>query len=259
MSVTVVTCLYNIGRDQWVNYQRSWDKYRGNHRVFTQLNVNMVIYVSEEDVAFSEECRKNVPAQTKVIALPRDGLINMKHLSRIREIQSSEKYREFLKDPSCPEVREPLYNALVTSKLDLVKRVVDDNPFRSDLFVWMDGGYGHGQACWPPLTPWIPKKLLDRLGENKITQIRLQPLENAVNDDWGFFRQHIDVVIGGFFAGSATAITRYHSLYYTLFQDCLDKGIVDDDQYYATLLALRHPDLFDPHLGGWYGGFTMFN
>ena len=144
--------------------------------------------------------------------------------------------------------------------MDLVKQVVDENPFGSDLFVWMDAGYGHGTKQWPDEKPWIPEKLLtpESLAKNQITQIRLCGMEGVINDNWEFYKQHIDVVIGGFFAGTADAIRRYHTLYYDLFERALEEVIVDDDQYYATLCAVRHPDLFNPGQGGWYDGFHLF-
>ena len=40
----------------------------------------------------------------------------------------------------------PLYILVTNSKVDLVHQAVRENPFNSSYFVWMDGGYGHGET-----------------------------------------------------------------------------------------------------------------
>jgi len=258
MSVTVVTGLYNIGRVNWIAYVRSWEKYLECFKNMSALEVDMVIFVDPANVELVREYRSVQSHRTIIKPLPFEQLRCYRYLERIKEIQARPQYQAVLRDPVCPEVREPFYNVTVNSKADLVKQVVDENPFQSDLFVWMDAGYGHGNKLWPDGKDWIPQKMIERIPENKVTRILLQSLDNAIDDNWVFFCQHIDIDNGGIYGGSAKAISEYHRLYYQLLEDCLDQNIVDDDQYYSTLLTLRHPELFDLHRGWWYDGYTMF-
>lgn len=259
MSFTVVSALFDIRRDQWANYQRNWDQYLEYFRNNLQLNVNFVIYVEEKDQSFVEECRRGKESKTRVYIRKLEDCRAYCYLKDFKRIQSDPTYKSVQKDPNCPEVCEPLYPVVVGSKLDFVSQTVEENPFNSEYFIWLDAGYLHGRKehCPDPET-WAPNNILAQMNEDKITYINLRPMEDAKVGLWEFYTQHIDVVIGGFFGGSASAIRQFRRLWYALIEECITANIVDDDQYYATILCQRHPELFDLHSGGWYSAFELF-
>ena len=58
------------------------------------------------------------------------------------------------------EGTNPLYNLVTNSKITLVHEAIQENPFKSNYFIWLDGGYGHGDASlYPADHIWNPEQL----------------------------------------------------------------------------------------------------
>ena len=68
-----------------------------------------------------------------------------------------------------------------------------------------------------------------------------------------FFKQHVDIVNGGYICIHKDNINMYHDMYYNTVKKYLDLGITDDDQYIASMCYVENKDKFEFILNSnWY-------
>lgn len=159
-----------------------------------------------------------------------------------------------------PESISPEYDILMNSKPYFVYYVANWNPFNSEYFYWLDAGYGHGKAWYPPPgTRWAPENLMTPEKGDKITFIQLGPgdLKRFTLKD--MYRQGLTLVNGGFFGGNKKALAEYYHLHNKVFEDLLNRGYVDDDQTLTVLCYHENPNLFNMVVGDWYDVFKLFH
>lgn len=238
---TVVTSLIDIGRSSWNDlYKRDTNLYFYYLSRVLNLDCNFYIFMDERYIEFFQKLikdKKNVVV--KPISI--DKLLMYKHRDRIVELMGDENYAYNTFDKTygattCPELTIPEYNIVVNSKVDLMKRASDENPFGSNYFVWIDAGYGHGKIDIPER--WTPP-LTDKIGV-----LCLRDPETIPEDYELFFKQHVDIVNGGFFCCSKNNIQEYYNLYYSVIETSLNKGITDDDQYTVSMCYSNNKNLF---------------
>lgn len=252
--VTVVTGLFNIGRDEWDNqYQRTFEQYLDYFSKVLEVKANMVIFTEQEHLALIKDIRGKMRFKTYIIPTSITDLYMFQHLNRILQIQNSPTYAEGHPNPSAPEISKPLYNVVVCNKMDFMSRAVE--MVESDYYVWFDAGFSHGKIDFSTIELDM-SKFINK--PDKMTMISLQSLDAGKDDPRDFFLQYKDVVIGGVFGGTKEVIRRVRDLYYDLIEELFSKEIKDDDQFYNTILAKRHPELFNITIDNWYAENTLF-
>lgn len=252
---TLVTALLDLHRGEWKDYGRSWDRYLEYLSFHLKLEVCLYLFLPEELIPWARERRRGREKITFYHPLRLEDLCMYQHREKITEIMASSEYRKNLRDSKCPEVTQPLYNVMVNSKVDLVYQASRINPFHSDLFVWFDAGYGHGSITVSEGQSWFPHRLFPL--ERKIHLITLCDLEKIAREMRRFFEDHLDVIIGGFFAGTRESLRIYRRLYYSLVLEALEQGITDDDQFHHAIAWTRWPELFTVHRGHWFDGYYL--
>ena len=156
-----------------------------------------------------------------------------------------------------PEGFSVWYNILMNSKVGLVKRVANENPFRTSYFFWLDFGYGHGNKVYPKTPRWSPKNIMNNT--DKITYIELYETASFHSIDEMYKKAISPVMNGGFFGGHALAIRNYFQFHKQVFTEWLAKKRIDDDQTLALACYLKNPSLFNVVRGGWYDVFKLFH
>lgn len=252
MNFTVCTAFYDIKRENWSNYNRKLESYLQHFSNVLSLQVNMVIFIEKKFENFVKSLRDSFfksekPVKTTIIVLELNELYMYQYLDIIKNIQTSPDYSIGHPNPIAPELTNSLYDIIMSSKMNLVYRasIIDTE---SDYYIWMDAGFTHGNIKMSNIN-WNPTTLFV---ENKICMIALQSLEVANDDPKKFFLQYTDVVIGSVFSVHKNVIDTVHTLYNNLFVELFSLNIVDDDQYYSTILAKRHPELVKIVIGNWY-------
>ncbi|XP_005097246.1 protein HtrL [Aplysia californica] len=149
------------------------------------------------------------------------------------------------------EGTNPLYNMVTNSKVSLVHQAIRTNPFGSDYFVWLDGGYGHGDATlYPPDGVWNPEQLW--MYPNKVSFVALYPLTPNNSELDNLHKVDTALIAGGLFAGGTAAMERYYNLHREVMQMYMQRGSIDDDQTTFSDCYYKQPDNFRPVLGDWY-------
>lgn len=252
----LVTALYDIGRDQWQFFRRSFDEYLSYFSNVLGLNVNLIVYSDETVQNFVLDRRKGYQNKTKTFRIKFSDLEYSQYRQHINDVITSPEFRESNDMLDHPEAFSVEYLILMNNKISFLADAVRRNPFNSTHFFWIDAGYGHGED----LTRWKnfqPRKLLDY--HDKITYIEL-------NDP----RWYIDIndphkvnigpaFCGGFFGGDGGAILRYERLYRKTFRKLLTEYIVDDDQNVAFQCYMECPNWFRNVRGNWFDAFELFS
>jgi len=257
--ITLVTALFDLGRSnvEGLNPRevRSFDSYV---KWFTQvlgLNTCLVIHVEPHMVGFvrgvrhSALGRQRADLTTHIIPNTLEELDQHKHGPANRRILANATYIASVHRPGRPEMVMPLYNVLMYCKVDWLAEAVKLNPFGSDAFFWMDGGYTHGKLSHLKGKVWpSPAKVLRRLHRDKIFMTQMRAFRRAdcepTNLDSLAIR-HYSVLTGNFFGGSAQAIERYAVAFDDALADQHNNGVVDDDQHVMFRVLCRNMDMVD--------------
>jgi protein YibB len=255
MGVMIVTGFFDIGRGKWNDrYARSLTDYMKHFSNMLQLKADMTIYTELKFVLFIEDIRRKYKDiyRTHIITTKISDLYMYRHIDKIEAIQKMPEYLNSHPNPSAPEISKPLYNVVTCSKMDMVAKVAKQNP--EHYYIWMDAGYTHSTIDLENIV-WNPKTFLEV--KDKMFFIGLKQLSEAADDPHEFFRQYIDVIIGGFFGGYGDTVIKVRDVYYKLIEELFDEGLKDDDQFYNTLLAKRYPDLFHVNFSSWYSALYI--
>lgn len=251
---TVVTGMFDIGRGNWKAFQRPVSYYAHFFANVLQLKAPMVVFCEPKFVELVKQVRAQVPHRTVVIVLSVEQLYMNRYRELLFKIQKDPEYGKKHPNPVCPEIAEPLYSLVVASKPDLLRRALEH--VETEFCFWLDGGYTHSRIDISKVE-WNPTSLYEI--KDKVSLIRLRPIEDMISEDpVEFSNQYIDIINGGFFGGHKDAVKTVTDKYYEVVEDLLVKHRVkEDDQYYWTFLAKRHPELVNLIPGDWYDAFKI--
>ncbi|KAK3594537.1 hypothetical protein CHS0354_023593, partial [Potamilus streckersoni] len=259
-SVTLVTALYDIGRENWSEWGRNFNIYLEHFKKVLALNVHLAVFVDKSLLEFIKHNRQGKLDKTRVQVVQFSDLEIFQYYNPIKDIMNSLEFLENNEMLAHPEAFSPEYVILMNNKIFFMKTIVDINPFRSTHFFWIDAGYGHGSDIFPKDGQWFPRNLMDI--HRKITYIQLyDPMhyEDYVKNLLLHKSLLSPAFIGGFFGGDSQAVREYYHLYHKVFRSLLVESIVDDDQNVALLCYFELPRLFNLVEGDWYDVFKLFN
>ena len=157
---TIVTALFDIGRDKWKSFNVSYFTYLSWMINTLSLKCNKVFYTEKK---FYNEILKIVKlfdpdlTQTKIIQMSIESLsCFIKYNNRLESLLYSIEFKnKMLFD--VPEMTQPLYNVVMFNKLDFIKDSLEQKYFETDLFIWMDAGgirdntINYRNSVWPDL------------------------------------------------------------------------------------------------------------
>ena len=138
----IVMALYDIGRDNWKNFNLSYNTYLWWMKNTLSLDTDFVIYTEEK---FSEKIREMREEfdptfqKTKLIVKPIEELeYYVEYNDRLTQLMFSDEFKEKAHH-NVPEMTQPLYNIIMFNKLSFLKDSKDNGYFDGDLFIWADG------------------------------------------------------------------------------------------------------------------------
>ncbi|XP_052075472.1 protein HtrL-like [Mytilus californianus] len=261
-SATLVSVLYDINREEWKSFQRSFKEYLGYFTNILKLKTKLVLFCDSSTLLllkYNSEylAHKNI----HTIVIPFSQLEYAKYRNKIEETLSSEEFKKDNKMLDHPEAYSADYIILMSNKLSFMKEAVEKDPFHTSHFFWIDAGYGHGNRTFFPTATkyWEPKNLLKL--KNKITYIKLYENPDAFKGyELEIYKEQAAPVLNGaFFGGDKEAIIEYYHLYDSVFKEYLfTHNIVDDDQNIGIFCYYRRSDLFNLVFGDWNDVMKLF-
>lgn len=251
--VTLVTALFDIGRDTLGSFRRSFtDHYVPLFEQLLQNDLPMVVYVAPEH----EEIvwRHREPYNTRVVTMAKSGFESLPWFDRVQRIRQQPEWRaQAAWLPESPQAALSHYNPVVLSKMRWLAEVARDNPFKSAGVYWVDAGLPHTVSADLLHAAALPGRLLQA---TKDFLWVAYPYGGA--EIHGFPRPeltqlagvgHVDrVVRGGFFGGVPERVTEIAELYDELLESTLDAGLMGTEESLFTILAYRHAKRFSHYL-----------
>jgi hypothetical protein len=250
MSITLVTGLWNIKRDQLnQGWSRSFDHYLQKLEELLKVETNLIIFGEEEIREFVESRRSG--DNTQFIARDTEWFKNTVPYDRIQEIRNNPDWYNqsgWLKDSTQGSLE--MYNPLVMSKVFLLNDAKIMDKFNSTHLFWIDAGLTN--TVHPGY--FTHDKIQDKLPKifNKFGFIAFP--YDANSEIHGFSYPKINeyakndvklVCRGGLFGGRKDTIGDINGLYYDLLHTTINDGYMGTEESLFSILLYRHPDLIE--------------
>lgn len=250
MNATVVTALYDIGREKIDG--RGMNQYYDWFKKTLLLQCPMVIYCESSHIDFIQ---KNRPSnlQTKIVVQELVDIPYYHLKNKMDEVLLNEDYQKKVSDPNRIECKTSLYSIIQYSKFPWVLSAARENYFNSDYFFWLDAGASR-------FIPDLDISSLRFPGENFMNQVKMYPgkilyqmylfpytdlslkSEDITHD---YLYDNRSYVWGGMFGVDASSIEKLASLIdIVLKQEMLEKNLLNNEQIAIGFLLKDHKDKF---------------
>jgi len=248
MSFTLVTALYDINRENDGD-GRKFSEYLSWFKETLKIPTSMVVYVDPSLVDFVSENRKGLPTKIKSQKLEEIPYYFLKN--NIENIINSSDYKEKISDPKRLECINSLYNIVIFSKFQWVKKSIEENYFNSDIFLWLDAGLSRLFYEIPLTNPYPSVNALDAFKSNKdkvIIQTSMSYYPNLVNANGcseEYFWDNRSWVMAGLWGGYKKPMIKFCDLIDDTLQNKMIGGrMVNNEQIAMAYVYKNNPDLF---------------
>ena len=243
----LITALFDINRQNYKNQKlalKTLDDYLVWFKKTLQLNSPMIIYTQENVKQFIIDHRpKEYP--TKIIIQNIEYIPYYTYKTKIQEILNSEDYKQKMEDLDRIECNLPEYTIIQYSKFDWLQNAVDINPFNSKYFFWIDAGCSRFFEA-ADITQQYPgpktTEILNNVSNKLFCQCRIDI--NASLKDPNFFYKSYNLIYGTLFGGNANIINFISQSVKLVFEDLLNKNIVNNEQLVLAFIYSKCPNNF---------------
>lgn len=260
MNTTIITSLYNIGRDGWKHWNRSHDLYLKYLSNVLSFKCNYVIYVDESDYDTVVKLRQKYDSDLISTKIIKRKFIDMecysKFFEKTKSVMMSKKFIDKIKQKDTPEMNYPEYNIVNFNKIFLVNEVAETNPFNSEYFMWMDAGFYHHLFPTDYIGKVFPnEEKIKKLNDNKFHILSLVPKEYVT------IQSYMDptvTITGSWFAGKKEPLKEMKKLFIKVVEEFLESGYINDDQAIFAGCYMYNPDLFTLEIGNWFKSLDYY-
>lgn len=143
--VTIVTAFFDIGSffkgSKTTTFGPSL--YVGWMKIFSVIETPVILYVDNKTYgSYFKKIRSNFPSNyTQIIQISRKHMWSFGLTERISKIYKKPGYPAFVPNTVIPE-----YSAAMHAKYEVMQKSIEENPFRTLYFAWLDIGYFRGHA-----------------------------------------------------------------------------------------------------------------
>lgn len=194
--VTIVTSCYYFHNEFKT---RTKTEIKDSINIILQLPVYLVIYTDSIFYSIIQKKRQELGLedQTKIINMPFDTLWAAQYLSQV--VSNREKYHPTKDERNCPST-----HCIQCNKFDFVLQVMDENPFETSKFGWLDGFVGkNGKFRIYQGDDYVDKfvSTLNNIGDNyriMILNVNDKEFKKEIHKK-EYYKKYRYVVCGGFF------------------------------------------------------------
>lgn len=244
---TIVTGLWNLGRDNIEEFSRSFDHYLETFENLLRLDFNFYIYVPKELDFFVYKKREKY--NTEIVFKEREDFRKFfPYFDDVQKIRTDPAWYnqvEWLKNS--PQAKLEYYNPILMSKFLLVNEAAKHNPFNTDYFFWLDAGICN--TCGIEDLQNM-SRLPDYMEENFNRFLFLSYPYETETEVHGFehkkFYEFCDtektnyVCRGGFFGGKKDQIEVFTQRQQIYAGETLQEGYMGADECIHTILSYRY-------------------
>ena len=252
-NITIVTAFFDIGRENWKNWNRNNVQYLNNFKFWARIKNKMIIYTEPKFEKEILNIRKSygLENRTNLIVINDVYSCDNEIYLKINKAMNSNIFRSFRKYPKNPETWNDKYNYITYLKsffvIDAIKKILT-----TEFVAWMDFGFGYnGKGDYPYgeefnfLWQYNFKNkmylfLIDKIGIDK-------PIFDIV--------KNMDTYIAGnAVIGPKNLWPIYHTLCRQAVISLTDCGLADDDQTIALMAYRSNPNIFELYkISSWWG------
>lgn len=250
MSTTLVTALYDIGRERLTgkSAHRKFDKYLAWFKYTLSINVPIYIIIPEYLQDYVQEHR---PSQYETVVEVREfeELAAYKHYYQ-RMQDTIDAMRAAPHAPShykeCPEFITAKYETIIFSKFDFLKEAADINPFDSKYFVWLDAGTFYDEPPFDVTLEWPdPYKIRLLDGKFLVSDYNFDVNDKSpLSNKREYLTRNQNEICAFMLGGSADAVTSVHRQFWATVDEALNMGVINNEQHLLQLMVLEQPDLY---------------
>lgn len=263
MEITIVTALYDIRskeKESVVDGPRKINDYIELGYSMLDMDMPIVIFTDNMDVykeAMRYRVEKNMNEKTLVVWLPFEDTLYYKDLDVLK--QRMEEYEIHNRNPAKDT---PLYVLINNNKFDFLERAMNQNPFGSEFFFWIDYGIQHcakaSPSDWALVSKEWPPLILDN--RTQIHQLRIHAVKKDLSQTWkDYFHTIFHHIGGSCFGGYVDCVREYSNLFKRQWDIMLhEEGWYQLDEAVMTIITEEYPDKFRFWHGDYDGLITNF-
>jgi hypothetical protein len=241
--ITIVTAFFDIHRAEKGD-GRTIEEYLEWAKKTLQLNAHLYIVTEPKFESFFRENRpSSLPFHLHIMDFRQSHYYS--YYPQIQSILTSEEYQKRIKHPNRVECILPEYNILQYSKFHYLQLAIEENPFQSSHFFWMDLGGSRFFREVDISQPYPSPLMTNQLNQNPgfIIQHRRDLFSYPLDDD--FVWDSTNLLCGTMFGGSSTIIQRIsQELEKVWTEKMIRRGAVNNEQLGLALVWKQYPELF---------------
>jgi protein YibB len=258
-NTTVVTAIFDIGRDKWDNFTMSYHTYLWWMRSLLYLDTNLIVYTEEKFEQEITNIRKEVDPElkkTKIMVQPLDSIEGYTlFYDKLNNLMSSDVFKSKIQF-DVPEMTKPLYNVVMFSKVFYILDAYQKNLLDTDLYVWADAGLlrqdrPEKNVEWPNL------EKINKLDHNKITLFCHHDYVKISNPEFHSLSQTRFIQGGAFFIPKDKVNEICENFKKTVFES-IENGYVGSDEKIFDLVYLKNPENYNLIKCGWREYIGLF-
>ena len=257
---TIVTALFDIGRDTWDGYELSYGTYLYWMKAILLYDMPMVIYTDEK---LYDEIRKNRmvcdPNLEKTIFEIKkleDLVAHKMYYTPVSELMVSDEFKSKIHF-NVPEMTKPLYNIVIFNKLFYIKESIMKKHFDSDFYIWADAAILRSDD--PTIKKDFPN--VDKINDgfnDKITFFSHELEFTTPNKDYHLVSQFRYIHGGCFFVPNNNSIDLLLESFKKEINESLSRGFVGSEEKYLDFCYLENKSEYNLVKSDWRQYFDIF-
>lgn len=231
---TLVSCCFNLGRRDGTDRRPPEFFFRYGACVL-ELPLPLVLFLDPEfeSWAVQERERLGFGEITRIVARPLEASVSEDLVPRLARLACPENVDGARKET-------PWHLALQYAKLDMVCEALEENPFGTEHYAWIDFGLHH--VARRPISFPAPS---DRIAVMQMVAVAAREIEDRAD----FYRYERGRIAGGFLRGHRDSLTDLRQAFDAELAAALAMQLRPNEQMVYSLLAAKRPELFELYYG----------
>lgn len=248
---TIVTGLWDLGRGELKEFERSYEHYKEKFAELLKSPANMLIYVSKKDEEFVWKYREKHNTEVKIMELE-EFKTWFEFYDIVQEIRKTPAwYKQVDWLHNSPQASLEYYNPIIMSKMFLLNNATIFNPFNSKYFYWIDAGITNtvhaGYFSEDKVLDNLPifSDLVDKfifLTYQYEHGTEIHGFDRTALTRYSKTRKVKYVCRGGFFGGKKDQVNKINGLYHSMLSNTLADGYMGTEESVFTILSHLYAD-----------------
>jgi len=260
-SPTIVTALFDIGRDKWKTFNQSYHTYLWWLENTLSLNAKFVIYTEDkfyDDILNIRKKYDPILYNTLVIKKHLNELpAYRRYFNKLDKLMNSQEFKsKIIFD--VPEMTKPLYNTLIFNKLDFIKETINKKYFANDIVIWVDAGGLRDNISLYKGVIWPNISKLNNIEDSKsVTFFSHQPDFN-INDVEKHALSQVRFIQGGSIFCPQNTINDLHKSFNETIVESINNGYIGSEEKMLDITYQKNKTNYNIITCDWREYYDMF-